>query len=122
MATTDIGDENFREIYQNNDIIILGFWASWCGPCRRFSPIFEEVSEKYPEIIFGKVETEAEAKLSGYFGIRSIPTVIIIREKLEVYRSSGVLSSVDLQQLIEQVKSLDMEEVRKKIEEEERRQ
>lgn len=118
MATVTISEQNFREIYQTNDIVVLDFWASWCGPCQQFAPVFEQVSEKYPEIVFGKVDTEAEEKLSSYFEIRSIPTIIIIREQLEVFRHSGTAGSQELQSVIEQIQAADMDEVKKKLGEE----
>lgn len=120
MATTEISDNNFREVYQANDIVILDFWANWCGPCHQFAPTFEAISEKNTDLVFGKVDTEAEIKLSSYFHVRSIPTILIIRDGLEVFRHSGVLASDELQQVIDKVKTLDMAEVEKQIEAEEK--
>ena len=122
MATIDIDDENFRQYYQENEIVILDFWAIWCGPCHQYAPVYEKVSQVYPEIVFGKVETEVQQKLSGYFGIRGIPTTIIIRQQLEVFRHSGVIGENELVQIIEQVKNVDMDEVRRKIDEEEQKE
>lgn len=119
MATIEITDDSFREIYQNNSIVVLDFWAVWCGPCHNFAPIFEKVSEEFSSIVFGKVDTESNQKLSGYFGIRSIPTILIIREQLEVFRHSGVVGEDDLRQLVQRVQNADMGEIRKKIESEE---
>ncbi|MCB0357207.1 MAG: thioredoxin fold domain-containing protein [Bdellovibrionales bacterium] len=118
MALIDINDSSFREVYQNNDIVVLDFWAIWCGPCHQFSPIFAEVSEQYPDIVFGKVDTEQQLQLSSYFSIRSIPTIIIIREQMELFRHSGVLSALELAEVLEKVKNADMREVRKLIEQE----
>lgn len=117
MATVDITDESFKNIYKENDIVVLDFWAAWCGPCQNFGPVFESVSESYPDIIFGKVDTENTEKLPAYFGIRSIPTVIIIREELEVYRGSGI-SGPDLVKLIDEIKAADMDKIRKEIDSE----
>ena len=119
MATHELGDDEFREAYKNNDIVVLDFWAPWCGPCHQFAPVYEEASDKYGEMFFGKINTEEQTGLSQYFGIRSIPTTIVIRDGIEVFRGSGVLGSEQLDQLLQQVQTLDMEEVKKKVAEEE---
>ena len=114
MSVIDITDDSFREIYKENDIVVLDFWAVWCGPCHNFSPIFERVSEFFDGVVFGKINADLNPNLSQYFGIRSIPTVLIIREQLEVFRGSG-MSEKDLHHLVSEVKAADMEEVKKKI-------
>jgi len=115
MATVNIEDANFRDTYQNNEIVVLDFWAQWCGPCHQFAPIFEEVSEMYDDVVFGKVNSEEEQKLSSYFGIRSIPTIIVLREEIEVFRHSGFLGEKELKGLIDQIKSTPMAEIKTKL-------
>lgn len=116
MAITQITDDNFRETYEKNDIVVLDFWADWCGPCKSYAPIYETVAQKFPDIVFGKVDTESEQKLAGYFEIRGIPTTIIIRDQLELFRHSGVIPEDALTDVVTQIKNADMDDVRKKIE------
>ena len=119
MATVDLNQSNFEAAIIGKDIVIVDFWAPWCGPCRSFAPTYEQVSEKYPDITFAKVNTEAETELAGYFQIRSIPTLMVFREKVVIYSEGGALPASGLEQLIEQVRGLDMVEVHKQIEAEE---
>ena len=116
MALENLTAENFEEKVLNSDIAILDFWAPWCGPCRQFAPIFEKVAGENPDILFGKVNTEEEQALAGHFRIQSIPTIIILREGIGVFQQAGMLPEEALNDLIEQVKKLDMDEVRKEIE------
>lgn len=115
MATIEITNDNFENIIESNDIVILDFWASWCGPCRNFAPTFEETSNKFPEIVFGKINTEEQEALANSFNIRSIPTIAVFREKVVVYFESGTLPATALDNLIEQVKGLDMEKIKAEI-------
>ncbi len=115
MATIEITKENFQETYEKNDIVILDFWAEWCGPCKSFAPVFERISEKYPKIIFGKIDTEAQPELAAHFEIRSIPTIMVIRQGIELFFQPGALNEELLVELAEKVSSLDMEEVKKQI-------
>ena len=116
MALEQLTSANFNEKVSSNEIVILDFWAEWCGPCKQFGPIFEKVASEYPDILFGKINTEEEQELAGMFQIRSIPTVAIMREGIVVFMQPGLIPEEGLKDLIKQVKELDMDEVRKEIE------
>ena len=119
MATVKITKENFNDIIDNNEIVIIDFWASWCGPCRTFAPIFEEASEKHSDVVFGKINTEEEQELSAYFKIRSIPNVTIFRQQIGLFSQPGALQPEALDSLLTQIKEADMDEIRQKIAENE---
>ena len=116
MATIEMTSENFEQKLEENDIVILDFWAEWCGPCKMFGPIFEKASEAHPDVLFGKVNTEEQQSLAAMFGIRSIPTVAIFREQIPIFSQPGMLPENALQEILKQVKELDMEEVRAEYE------
>ncbi len=115
MATVTATAESFEKTILENDIVLVDFWADWCGPCKMFAPVFEEASEKHPDVVFAKVDTEAEQSLSGAAQIRSIPTLMAFREGIMVFNEAGALPSEALQQLISAVRELDMEDVRAKL-------
>lgn len=119
MATVELDKTNFADTINNNDFVIVDFWAPWCGPCRSFAPLYEELSEQHPNIVFAKVNTEVEQELAGHFQIRSIPTLMLFREQVILYNEAGALPKQQLVQLIEQAGALDMAEVHKSIQEEE---
>lgn len=122
MATIKLSSENFRETIENNDIVFLDFWASWCGPCQSFAPVFEAASEANPDIVFAKVDTEEQTELAASFQIRSIPMLSIFRAGIMVFSQPGALPASALDQLIEQVKALDMDKVRADIAEQQAKQ
>ena len=116
MATTEITGANFQETVQGDGIVVLDFWADWCGPCKRFAPIFEQASEENPDAVFGKVDTEANQELSAALQIQSIPTLMLFRDGVLLARESGLLPAKALNELIAKAEELDMDEVRKQIE------
>ena len=116
MATVNLSEANFSETIENNNIVIIDFWAPWCGPCKQFGPVYEKTSEQYPDIVFGKVNTEDEQALAGQFQIRSIPTIIIIKENIAVFQQPGVMPEEGLKDVLRQVQELDMDMVRKEVE------
>ena len=117
MATVDLTKDTLEDTVLNNDIVLVDFWAEWCGPCKSFAPTYEKVSEKHEGVVFAKVDTEAEQELASYFQIRSIPTLMIFREKVGIFSQPGALPENALEDLIEQAQGLDMDEVRSEIEE-----
>ena len=115
MATTALTKDNFEQVVTGNDTVIVDFWAPWCGPCRAFAPTFEATSEKYPGIVFAKLNTEDEPELAGHFDIRSIPTLMVFREKVMLLSQPGALPASTLESIIRKVQELDMAEVHREI-------
>jgi thioredoxin 1 len=119
VATINITEETLVETIEGNDIVLIDFWAEWCGPCRTFGPTYEKVSEKHPNITFAKVDTEAQQQVAANFGIRSIPTLVAFRDTIGVFSQPGALPEDALEQLIGQIEELDMDAIRKEIASEE---
>ena len=115
MSTVTLTADSFQDTVTDNDIVMVDFWAEWCGPCKSFAPVYEATSESNPDIVFGKVDTEAEQALVGAAGIQSIPTLMVFREGVMVFRQSGALPQQAMDQLIAQVRELDMEDVHRQV-------
>ena len=115
MATVDVTKENFEEIVTKNSLVILDFWAAWCGPCKAFAPAFEAASEKYPDVVFGKINAEEQQELAGHFQIRSIPNVMLFRDQIVLFSQPGAMPPAGIDSVIGQAKALDMNKVRAEI-------
>ncbi len=115
MATLELTKENFTETVNSNDIVLVDFWAAWCGPCRQFGPVFEASSEKHPDVIHGKLDTEGQPELASAAGISSIPTIMAFREGVLVFSQAGALPATGLEEVLSAIKALDMDEVRKTV-------
>jgi len=119
MSTTDITTSQFEETVLGDGIVLVDFWASWCGPCKSFAPVYEKVSEENPEITFAKVNTEEEQQLSAELGIRSIPTIMAFRDGIQIFSQAGAMGESSLTELVGKIKELDMDEIRQQIEDHE---
>ena len=120
MATIELTKDNFEDVITKNDLIIVDFWAPWCGPCKGFAPVFEAASEKHQDVVFAKVNTDQEQDLAGHFAIRSIPTIMVFREKVVLFSQAGALPADGLESIVSQAKALDMKQVHEEIAAQER--
>ncbi|WP_017623699.1 thioredoxin [Nocardiopsis chromatogenes] len=115
MATVELTKDNFNDTLTENDFVLIDFWASWCGPCKQFAPVYEKAAEENPDLVFAKVDTEDQQELAASFDIQSIPTLMVVRDKTVIYAQPGALPKDSLDDLIKQARELDMEEVRQEI-------
>jgi thioredoxin 1 len=115
MATVDLTPENFKDVIEQNDFVIIDFWAPWCGPCQSFGPVYDEVSEQHDDIVFAKVNTQEQQELAGMFNVRSIPTLMVFREQVVLYSEAGALPKSAFEKLVEDARALDMEKVHAEV-------
>ena len=120
MATIELTKDNFEDVVTKNDIIIVDFWAPWCGPCKGFAPVFEAASEKHADVVFAKVNTDEQQDIAGHFAIRSIPTIMVFREQVVLFSQAGALPGEALESIVTQAKGLDMKKVHEDIAAQER--
>jgi thioredoxin len=122
MATVELNKGNFEDVVTRNEMVIIDFWASWCGPCKSFAPVFEAASEQHQDIVFGKVNADDEQELGAAFSIRSIPFVMLLREKVVIFAQAGALPAEGLESVIRQARALDMAQVHKEVAEQQAQQ
>ncbi len=120
MATVEVTGDNFKQTIEKGGVVLLDFWAEWCGPCKAFAPVFEKASDKHADVVFGKIDTEAQEELAGAAGIQAIPTLMLFRDGVLLFRESGALPPAALDELVSKAKELDMDKVRAEIAEHEK--